>query len=131
MTVHARSVESAVGVVVAALTAALGAVLLWRVRIQSLAWLLGLALIAAAAGGPAAWPWYFTWGLVLLAAAPGPQRSWAVAVSVALSVFVVKPNGILTLPLASAPAVVCVYVAIAAALWYWWRRHTPTWRGTR
>ncbi len=131
VTVHARGVESAVGVVVAALTVALGAVLLWRVRIENLAWLVGLVLIAAAAGGPAAWPWYFTWGLVLLAAAPGPQRSRAVAVAVAVSVFVVKPNGILTLSLASAPAVVCVYVAIAAALWHWWRRHTPTWRGAR
>jgi alpha-1,6-mannosyltransferase len=130
-TVNARGVESAVGVFAAALTGALGAVLLWRVRIESLAWLLGLVLIAAAAGGPVAWPWYFTWGLVLLAAAPGPQRSLALALAVAVAVFVVKPNGILTLALASAPAVVCVYAAIGLALWYRWRLRTPAWRGIR
>jgi alpha-1,6-mannosyltransferase len=129
-TVHARRVESAVGVFAAALTAALGAVLLWRVRIENLAWLLGLVLIAAAAGGPAAWPWYFTWGLVLLAAAPGPQRSPALAVALVLAVFVVKPNGILTLALASAPAVLCAYVAVGSALWYRRGRRTPAWPGT-
>jgi hypothetical protein len=129
-TVHARAVESAVGVLAAALTGALGAVLLWRVRIESLAWLLGLTLTAAAAGGPAAWPWYFTWGLALLAAAPGPQQSRALAVALAVAVFVVKPNGILTLALASAPAVVCVYAAIASALWYRRRGRAPAWRGS-
>ena len=99
-------------------------------RIENLAWLLGLILIAAAAGGPAAWPWYFTWGLALLAAAPGPQRSPALAVALVAAVFVVKPNGILTLALDSAPAVVCVYVAIASALWYRSRARTPAVRGT-
>jgi hypothetical protein len=123
--VHARGVESAFGVVAAGLTAALAAVLLWRVRIENLVALLGLILIAAAAGGPAAWPWYFTWGLVLLAAVPGPQRSLALALALAVAVFVVKPNGILTLPLASAPVVVCVYVAIGSALWYRSRRRVP------
>ena len=36
---------------------------------------LGIALIAVAVGGPAAWPWYLTWGLVLLAASvPVPAQ---------------------------------------------------------
>ena len=42
--------------------------------------------------------------------------------ALALSVFLVKPGGILALPLGSAPAVVAVYVAIAAAAWHVRRR---------
>jgi hypothetical protein len=79
-------------------------------------------LVLAAAGGPAAWPWYFTWGLVLVAALPGPQRSWPLAVALAVSVFVVKPGGVVALPLPSAPAVLAAYVLIAGALWYAHRR---------
>ena len=49
----------------------LGAVLLWRSRRENMVRNLGIALIAVAVCGPAAWPWYLTWGLVLLAACPG------------------------------------------------------------
>jgi hypothetical protein len=113
-----RTLESAFGAVAAALTVGAGLVLLYRTRIATLVALLGTFLFVAAAGGPATWPWYFTWGLVLLAACPGAQRSTGLAVAVALSVFLVKPGGILALPLGSAPAVVAVYVAIAAAAWH-------------
>jgi alpha-1,6-mannosyltransferase len=117
-----RSFESALGGVAAVLTVGAGLYLLYRVRIATLALLLGTFLIIAAAGGPAAWPWYFTWGLVLLAACPGPQRSFPLAVAIALSVFLVKPNGILTLPLGSAPAVLAVYALVGIAAWYGVRR---------
>jgi hypothetical protein len=76
----------------------------------------------AAAGGPAAWPWYFTWGLVLVAGCRGPQRSIALAVSLVVASFLVKPNGILALPLPTAPGVVVFYALIAGAAWYSWRR---------
>lgn len=117
-----RGLEGALGVVSFALVALAGAVLLYRVRIGRLvAWLGGFLLIAAA-GGPAAWPWYFVWGLALVCALSAPQRSTALALVIAVSAFVVKPNGILALPLQSAPAVVAVYVLIAAALWRRGRR---------
>ena len=117
-----RGLEGAFGVVAFALTALTGAVLLYRVRIARLVPWLGAFLIIAAAGGPAAWPWYFIWGLVLLCAMNGPQRSVGLALAIAVSVFVVKPNGILALPLQSAPAVVAVYALIAAAVWRRGRR---------
>jgi alpha-1,6-mannosyltransferase len=115
--VNARSVESAFGAVTLVLTAALGLVLLWRVRVGRLAVSVGGLLLVAAAGGPAAWPWYFTWGLVLLAACPGPQRWLALAGGSVAAVFLIKPNGILALPLPTAPAVMTVYAVLAGLLW--------------
>jgi hypothetical protein len=82
----------------------------------------GVLLIAAALGGPAAWPWYLSWGLVLLAACPGPQRSRALAAVAAASVFLVKPDGILALPLATAPGILALYALAAATAWYVHRR---------
>jgi hypothetical protein len=116
--VNSRSVESALGVVTLALTAGLGLILLYRVRIGRLALYVGVLLLAAAGGGPAAWPWYLTWGLVLLAACPGPQRSLALAGGSVVAVFLIKPNGILALPLPSAPAVLTVYALLAGLLWF-------------
>ena len=115
-----RGLEGALGVAGFAVIALTGAVMLYRVRIGRLVPWLGGFLLLAAAGGPAAWPWYFIWGLALVGALVAPQRSLAVALAVAVSAFVVKPNGILALPLQSAPAVVAVYL-IAAGVW-WGRR---------
>jgi hypothetical protein len=122
LSANSRSLESAFGAVAAVLIVAAGVWLLYRTRIPTLAFGLGVLLVVAAAGGPAAWPWYFTWGLVLLAAWPGPQRSAGLAVALVLAVFLVKPNGILALPLGSAPAVLAVYAVVAFASWYWHRR---------
>lgn len=125
-----HAAESAFAALAAAITAIVGLRLLYRVRIPTLVPYLGGFLIAAAAGGPAAWPWYFSWGMALLAACRGPQRSIAVALALALAAFLVKPNGILALPIGSAPAVVIVYALIGAAVW-WVRRNRPTSRGDR
>jgi predicted Na+-dependent transporter len=122
ITVGAHGLESACGLIAFALTAGLGAVLLWRVRLENMVLSLGVLLLAAAAGGPAAWPWYFTWGLVLLAACPGPQRSRAFAFAIAVSVFLVKPSGSLAVPIQASPVVVTVYALLAGAAWYTWRR---------
>jgi hypothetical protein len=117
-----RGLEGVFGVIAFGLTAVIGAVLLYRVRVGRLVPWLGAFLVIAAAGGPAAWPWYFIWGLALLSALRAPQRSMGLALAIAVSVFVVKPNGILALPLQSAPAVVIVYALVGAAVWRWGRR---------
>ena len=115
--VNSRHLEAVLAAVSTGLTGVLGLWLLIRVRIARLAGYLGVLLLVAAAGGPAAWPWYLLWGLVLLAGVPGAQRSLAlIAVSV-VSVFLIKPNGILALPLPSAPAVMAVYVVLAGLFW--------------
>ena len=111
--VGARGLESALGVVAFGLSLAFGAVLLWRSRRGNMVRNLGVALIAVAVCGPAAWPWYLTWGLVLLAASPGIQQSRALALAVAASVLVVKADGILAFPLHTAPVFVVLYVAAA------------------
>jgi hypothetical protein len=118
LSVNSRSVESGFGAVTLAITAALGLGLLYRVRVPKLALYLGVLLLVAAAGGPAAWPWYFTWGLVLLAACPGPQHSLPLALGAVATAFLVKPNGILALPLHTAPAVIAVYALVAGIVWY-------------
>ena len=90
-------------------------------RIAKLAPYLGILLLVAAAGGPAAWPWYFTWGLVLLAGSPGLQDSRPLALGVVVAVFVIKPNGILALPVQSSPGVVYAcwgaWLAVAIGAW--------------
>ncbi len=117
-----RGLEGVFGVVAFALTAVAGAVLLYRVRVVRLVPWLGAFLVIAAAGGPAAWPWYFLWGLALLASLRAPQRSVGLALAICVSVFVVKPNGILALPLDTAPVVVIVYALIGAVVWQRGRR---------
>lgn len=117
-----RHIESALSVVALVSTGLAGAILLWRARPTSMVRALGWLLLAAALGGPAAWPWYLSWGLVLLAADPSAQRLPALAVAVLVSVFLVKANGILALPLQSAPAVLAVYIAAGGAAGYAWRR---------
>jgi hypothetical protein len=92
------------------------------VRVRRLVAWLGAFLVIAAAGGPAAWPWYFLWGLALLAALRAPQRSIGLALGICLSVFVVKPDGILALPRPTAPAVVIAYVLIGVVVWQRGRR---------
>jgi alpha-1,6-mannosyltransferase len=117
-----RGLEGVLGVIAFGLTAITGAVLLYGVRVRRVVSWLGAFLVIAAAGGPAAWPWYFLWGLALLAALRAPQRSVGLALAICVSVFVVKPNGILALPLHTAPAVVVVYGLIGAAVWQHGRR---------
>jgi len=114
--VGARGLESALAVVAFGLSLVLGAVLLWRSRRESMVRNLGIALIAVAVCGPAAWPWYLTWGLVLLAACPRIQDSRALAVAVAVAVFVVKADGILAFSLHTAPVFVVLYVATAVTV---------------
>jgi alpha-1,6-mannosyltransferase len=121
--VGTRTLESAFGAVTALVTVVVGLWALYRTRVPNLVVMLGTFLFVAAAGGPAAWPWYFAWGLVVVSGCPGPQRSVALAVALALSVFLVKPGGILALPIGTAPAVLAVYALIAlAALYSHWRR---------
>jgi alpha-1,6-mannosyltransferase len=111
--VGARGLESALGVVAFGTSVVLAGVLLWRSRRDSMVRNLGIALIAVAVCGPAAWPWYLTWGLVLLGACPRIQDSRALALAVAATVFVVKADGILAFPLHTAPVFVVLYVAVA------------------
>jgi alpha-1,6-mannosyltransferase len=115
--VSSRHLEAVMADVSTALTGLLGLWLLIRVRVPNLALYLGALLLVAAAGGPAAWPWYLIWGLVLLAGVPGVQRSSALVLVTVVSVFLIKPNGILAVPLPSAPVVMAVYLVLAGLFW--------------
>jgi hypothetical protein len=78
---------------------------------------LGLFLVAAVLGGPAAWPWYLIWGIVLLACWAKWQQGVALVIAVTVPVFIVKPDGILLLSRTASPAVVVVYTALAVLAW--------------
>lgn len=121
--------EGALAVAGTILTGLAGVVLLVRVRIGRLVAMLGIFLMIAAACGPAAWPWYFVWGLVLVAAVPGVPGSTELAAAIAASAFVVKPGGTLALSLHTAPVMVIVYGLVVA--WVWGRRRRAGARGTR
>jgi alpha-1,6-mannosyltransferase len=112
-----KGIASALGVVTLALTGVLGLVLLRGARYRNLAPSLGALLLVSVFAGPATWPWYLTWGLALIAACAVAQRSWALALAIVLAAVVVKPNGILALPLHTAPVVLAVYVIAAGAVW--------------
>jgi hypothetical protein len=111
--VGARGLESAFAVVAFGLSVALGLALLWRVRRETLVRYLGIALVAVAVAGPAAWPWYLSWGLVLLACCREVQRSRALVVALIATALVAKADGILAFPLHTAPGFVVLYVALA------------------
>jgi hypothetical protein len=59
---------------------------------------------------------------VLLAAWPGTQVSPVIVIATLIGSFLVKPDGILALPLGSSPIVAALWLAAALA-WYAWTRH--------
>jgi hypothetical protein len=69
--------------------------------------------VVAAVFGPAAWPWYLCWGLVLLAASPKGPLWVAIPATLLAGALVVEPNGILALPIGAAPFVLIAYAVIA------------------
>ena len=119
----AKAIESAFGVVTLALTGALGAWLLYRVRFATLAASLGVLLLAAVLGGPAAWPWYGIWGLALLGCVRTAQAWRWLPVVIALSAFLIRSDGQLVLPRETAPIMLAVYAA-AIAVWVTHRRRS-------
>jgi alpha-1,6-mannosyltransferase len=108
-----RSVASGFGVAADVGLVALGAVLLYRSTRANIVRNLGALFLLAALFGPAAWPWYFIWGIALLAADARLQRSVAAAALIAASVFLVKPDGVLALPVGSSPIVLAAYLVLA------------------
>ena len=99
--------------------------LLWRAEVPKVTALLGATLLLAAICGPAAWPWYLSWGIVLIAACPSTQRSlWLTGVLV-VGPFLVRPDGILALPITLAPVVLGLYVLGAVAAWMRLRPEGP------
>jgi hypothetical protein len=117
-----RQVESVLRVVAIVASTLVALALLGRQRLDQTPRYLGLALLAFALGGPAVWPWYFSWGLVLLAAWRPAQRSRVLVAGVLLGSFLVKPNGILILPLDSSPVVASLWIVAGALGCYGWRR---------
>jgi alpha-1,6-mannosyltransferase len=111
-----HAIESAVGVVALALTGLLGLWLLVRVRLATLPWYLGLLLLASVLGGPAAWPWYAIWGLVLIACCP-PTAGWRwLPLVIAATTFLIRADGQVILPRAASPAMLAIYVTAAVVL---------------
>ncbi len=119
----AAGLESAAVKVAMALVALFAVALCVRVRRDGLVRALGLMLVAAAVGGPAAWPWYLIWGAALLAADPVAQRSPWLQIAVLVPAFAIMPGGDVAVPLPHAYELVFVYgAALAVALW---RRFAP------
>jgi hypothetical protein len=83
---------------------------------------LGAALVAFAIAGPALWPWYLIWGFALLAAWPATQGSRLFVLALVLGAILVKPGGILALPLGSSPVVAVIWLGLAGLAAYRWRR---------
>jgi hypothetical protein len=114
----------AVSLIATGLVGLLALALLVRVRRSNLVAGCGLALLALALGGPAAWPWYLVWGVALLAASPGAQRSLPLVLGAAAAAMLVDPSGILVLSIDKAPDVVVGY-AVCGALALAWHARQP------
>lgn len=87
--------------------------LLYRVRRETLVRDLGMLMVVAAVGGPAAWPWYLCWGLALLAACRKGPLWLAMPIVLVVGAVVVNANGILLVPGQAAPYVTIVYLLLA------------------
>ncbi len=117
-----KAIESAFGVIALAFTGGLGAWLLYRVRFATLAASLGILLLAAVLGGPAAWPWYGIWGLALIGCVR-PAQDWRwLPIVIALTAFLIRADGQLVLPRETAPIMLALYAAAVAAWWTHRRR---------
>jgi hypothetical protein len=116
------SVESVLKVVLFAASVLVGLVLLGKARWQTLTPYLGLTLGAFALGGPALWPWYLAWALVLLAAWRAAQHSRAVVAVIVIAAFMVRPDGILLLSRGSSPVIAAIWLAVVVLAWFIWRR---------
>ncbi|MGH9129541.1 MAG: polyprenol phosphomannose-dependent alpha 1,6 mannosyltransferase MptB [Acidimicrobiales bacterium] len=99
-----------------------GLYLLWRTRLQTLVFCLGVTLLAVVVAGPVTWPWYLLWGVSLLAAWPATQRSKVLVVTMAAFGFVVGPAGSSLFGPPAAPLV--AVVVLGAGVWAW-----RSWRG--
>lgn len=118
--INGKAFEATLSHIAFGITAVFALVLLYRTRFENLVRCLGVTLIAVAVGGPAAWPWYFIWGLAILAALGDFQRSWAIPLAVVVSAFIVIPTGQLALSLGTSPYMVGIYLLVTC--WYVWRR---------
>lgn len=119
----AASWESAATLAGFVVVAIAGAALALRVRYATLTRYLGLGLVVAALGGPAAWPWYLSWGLVLLAADRRAQNSPWLPLVLGVSAFPVMAGGQVAISLPHAPEMVGIYaLALAAAVAGPWLR---------
>jgi alpha-1,6-mannosyltransferase len=125
LSAHARPIESALAVAAALLVAVLALALLVRTSRRTLVRDIAIVMLAAALGGPAAWPWYLIWGLGLLAAWPAAQRSVWIVVAVTVPAFLIRPGGTALPPREWSPLVVCVYALLALMAWRAWRRREP------
>jgi Glycosyltransferase family 87 len=120
---NGKQFEATVSHVTFAITALIGLMLLYRTRFENLVRQLGLLLVGIAIGGPAAWPWYFTWGLALLACWPSVQRSQWIPLAIAVPAFIIIPNGQLALTLSLSPYMLVLYLVLfAIAGRHWWSR---------
>ena len=117
-----KGIQSVLRVVAFGASVVVGIALLVRTRRETLPKHLGLALVAFALGGPAAWPWYLCWGLAMLAVWPRAQTSRALVVAILVATLLVKPDGILALPVGSSPVFAALWVAALAGAWYAWIR---------
>jgi hypothetical protein len=120
---NGKQFEATVSHITFAITAAIGLLLLYRTRFDNLIRQLGWLLIGIAIGGPAAWPWYFAWGLALLACWPSVQRSQWIPIAIVVPAFIIIPNGQLALTLSLSPYMLLLYlVLLAIAGRRWWQR---------
>jgi hypothetical protein len=117
-------VEPVLRALLFALSVIIGVALLFRTRWSTLVPCLGFTLVAFAFGGPALWPWYLAWGLVLLAAWKLTQDSWVMVAAIVVASFLVKPGGILLLSRGSSPEVVAAWIALAVLGVVVWRRRS-------
>ncbi len=113
--VSVRGLETTCVAIATVLVAVAGAVLLFRVRVVTLVGSLGVCLILAAVGGPAAWPWYLAWGVILLCGARATQRSGVLQAVLVLGAFFVAPDGTVVVPPGYAPIVVVAYGILGVA----------------
>jgi hypothetical protein len=89
--VHVQPVP-VVQTIAGVLAAAVGLWLLWRFRADNLVRVLGVLLVLVVLAGPTLWPWYLSWGVIVLAATSS-QRSRVLAVVGAAAMLIAGPVG--------------------------------------
>ncbi|MGH3439633.1 MAG: hypothetical protein ACRDRN_24665, partial [Sciscionella sp.] len=128
---HAFGIAIPIGKIMAALQPAgmvvagtFALALLWRQHRIGLTRALALTLLAVVLASPVTWPWYLSWGVVLLAAAMPARRVLGPIVLATIPLLLIQPDGI-PHPFTRAATVGFAIGSLALLLYasYWSYRH--------
>lgn len=112
---HEAAVVAGLRVAAVAVAAVVASVAVWRCRQPVLVDCTASVLLAAAVLGPATWPWYLSWGILLLGATIRWQWSRSLVAASAVPCVLLAADGRILVPTSAAAWVAAGWVLVAGS----------------